>query len=478
MLSNQETKAALYQGLVDDSSTAVVSVAKENRQILFANNSWKLQEGIPVETEVAGMQLDQLIAPEALFFTPEEIENLPYDSYQESHKKSSMGNAINVHARSITWDGQDAYVCYSNDESELWNNRIRLNGALKSAKVMTWEYDFRGYRISNSGNFGEVHHLPKVIENVPDSLIEAGFIHPESVDEFRKLLKEAALGRSVTRNIRAMAWNKKEYTWNEVSYTPIFDPSGNCVAAVGTSVDITERKERENKYLRQLKSMSQVDEENLLAKGQHNLTRNSTVFYQAKMEGALDIEENGTYDETIAILVQAATMEKEKKEIAQKMNREKLLEDFQADQVEGGVEYYRVLEDGKRRWVLTKYSLFEEPSTGDVMVFIYSYDVTERVIDRQIVAKLSNMDYDAMGLLDVETHQYMLRSVFTKLEGPAVIGSGDFDERVIDRLPATLVGEDKEKVIQQFQVSNIVAQLEEKSSFSITYAVRGNQKNI
>lgn len=67
-MENIATKAELYQGLVDESSTAVVSIEKKERKILFANNAWKRQEGIPVETNVVGMNLEQLIVEDKIFY--------------------------------------------------------------------------------------------------------------------------------------------------------------------------------------------------------------------------------------------------------------------------------------------------------------------------------------------------------------------------------------------------------------------------
>lgn len=277
-MENIATKAELYQGLVDESSTAVVSIEKKERKILFANNAWKRQEGIPVETNVVGMNLEQLIVEDKNFFTEEEIEKLPQDTYQKFHKKSSLGMPINVNARSIQWDGEDAYVCYSNDESELWNNRVMLSEALKTAQVLTWKYDFKNNRLSTTGTFGEQYRMPPVLEDFPECLIENGFVHKDSVSALREALIKVSEGKRVSLDLRCKSVNGLEYIWNKIIYTPVFDVNGICIEAIGTSVDITERKEQENRYLKQIQSMADVDDENLIAKGRHNLTTNRIEF--------------------------------------------------------------------------------------------------------------------------------------------------------------------------------------------------------
>lgn len=364
------------------------------------------------------------------------------------------------------------------NRSDMLKDNQAIRAALDTAKIMTWIYDIRNKRFSDSGSFGRLYHLPTIIENIPDSILETGIIHPDSEDELRRIIAQAGRGEIARGDIRCMNDDSKEYVWKRVNYTPIFNEDGVCEESIGTAVDITERKEREIRYQKQLESMAKVDDVDLISKGQQNLTTNEIIFYQRNRDGALVLEPGSRYDDAITSLAAMAVKKEKQGEIAQTFARERLLINYEEGRAEGSVEYQRNMPNEEICWVATKYALFEEPTTCDIIAFIYSYDITDRVVDRQIVAKLGSMEYDALGLLNVSTHHYVLRSILTQLEGPSIIGEGDFDERVIKRLPETLASEDKDHVIQQFYVERIVKELDRKNVYSVNYAVYDDKQQI
>lgn len=241
---------------------------------------------------------------------------------------------------------------------------------------------------------------------------------------------------------------------------------------------IQNAKVMEARYLRQLNSMSEVDDVNLIAKGSHNLTANTTMFYCKKKAEGMDLPEGSSYDTAIERLAMLAILPEVQEELRQMMGREKLLKDYEQDDLEGSIEYQRVTTSDEVFWATTRYSLFEEPESGDIVVFIYSYDITNRVLNSQIVAKLSSMEYDALGIVNVKTHQYMLKGILSDLEGPKVIGQGNFEERVIARLSKTLISTEKDQVIELFQIDNLVKQLEDKDVYFFSYSVEDNEHQI
>lgn len=236
--------------------------------------------------------------------------------------------------------------------------------------------------------------------------------------------------------------------------------------------------DKEEKYQRQLKAMSEVDEGNLIAKGTHNISQNITTFYLGKQEGALVVMEGQPYDDAVYRLAEIALKPEKAEEIRQKMGRKQLLKAFEDGETEGSIDYQRVILGDKEAWVTMKYALYEEPSSHDVFAFIYSYDVTDNIVGQEIVAQLGAMDYDALGLIDVRTHQYILRDIIKPLEGPTIIGEGDFDERAKERLPKILLPSEQETIIPLFQVDSIIQKLEEEKHYNIIYSVYNNQREI
>lgn len=150
-----------------------------------------------------------------------------------------------------------------------------------------------------------------------------------------------------------------------------------CFYRKHMNATIRQNAEKEERYKKQLKAMADVDAENLIDKGRHNLTQNGTIFYLAKREGNLGIHDDISYDEAIAVLASRAVEPDKIKEIKDRLDRETLLGQYKLGQHDGSVEYQRDMGSGQLSWVLTRYTLFEEPTSEDVIIFLYSYDVTE-----------------------------------------------------------------------------------------------------
>lgn len=245
-----------------------------------------------------------------------------------------------------------------------------------------------------------------------------------------------------------------------------------------TRADRIKYEEKVEKYLKQMHAMADMNDENMIAKGRHNLTQNVIAFYCEKRKGAITAFEGGDYGTAVEKLSCTAVSPEKAEEIACKMNRSQLLKDFANGITEGSIEYLRKMPQGENRWILTRYSMYEEPESGDIVCFVYSYDETEHVVDRQITTKLSNMECEALGLLDVTTGQYKLRNIYSAIEGLPVAASGDFEECARLRIQTIAVKSECQSLLQEFQIENIRAQLEKKEDYYIVYSVTDDEKNI
>lgn len=181
---------------------------------------------------------------------------------------------------------------------------------------------------------------------------------------------------------------------------------------------------------------------------------------------------DSTYDEAVELLSESAVHDIDKKRIQASLNREKVLQEFMNGVAEGSIDYQRKLPKREIGWISTRYSLFTEPDTGEIIEFVYSYDITDRMVDKMILDKLSSIEYDALGLFDVRTNQYVLHDIMSELEKPVIIGHGNYDERVRLRLSEILVDEKKEEIIKLFYISNVVKQLEKQDVYEIIYAIK------
>ncbi len=360
----------------------------------------------------------------------------------------------------------------------LQENAAVLEIAMRSANMSAWDYDFKNHLISR--NTLSIHRQAwgKIVENVPESLITGGCVHPDSAAAYRELYSAAAGGRTVQGDFLMRGPDSKDYWWERVILTPVYDETGALIKAIGTSIDVTEQKEKEEKYLRQLDLMSKMDADDLIAKGRHNLSRNTTLFFQGKAKGSLFIDESDKYDDAVEKLALTAASPAKGGEIRRQMDRGSLIRKFSQGVSEGNIEYKRLMADGTGIWTALKYFLFEEPDSGDVVVFIYSYDITERVVEGQIVSKLSNMEHDILGLLDVKTGRYVMKNMGPGLAGPSPAAEGDFSGLAGAVVSALALPADKERIAALFALENIMRRLAQKDDYYFTYSVAAGGRPV
>ena len=136
-------------------------------------------------------------------------------------------------------------------EEDLKTNRDRLELALEVAKLGSWQYDPVSRLLTGDARVKEMHGFDAGLPVVPiDEVLER--MHPDDVHKVHGALMETLDPRSprgTTVQYR-MQCASDEYRWIETLGRAYFEGEGETrrgVNVVGTSQDVTERKEREEK---------------------------------------------------------------------------------------------------------------------------------------------------------------------------------------------------------------------------------------
>ncbi|MGL6294287.1 PAS domain-containing protein [Eubacterium aggregans] len=126
----QETE--LYKRVVEDSTTAVFIADKQKRTILYANQVWRKIEGIPKDIPIIGRHLFDLIPSVNQIFCEEDLRALPKEEYLEYHRTHINGLYLHIYARSMDWNGIDAYILYISDATKEYTDRQALQRLVDS----------------------------------------------------------------------------------------------------------------------------------------------------------------------------------------------------------------------------------------------------------------------------------------------------------------------------------------------------------
>lgn len=142
-----------------------------------------------------------------------------------------------------------------NVEQELRINEERFRIALEQTDNTIFDYDIKSRIMIHGDKSGEQYGISRYTENVPDSLVEEGIIHPDTTAVFLDMynqIRSGAKGASCRIRTRLIEGG---YAWRRISMTTIFDGDGRPVRAVGILEDIDEQMQREQ----QLRDKSERD---------------------------------------------------------------------------------------------------------------------------------------------------------------------------------------------------------------------------
>lgn len=130
-------------------------------------------------------------------------------------------------------------------EQELKINEERFRLALAQMDNTIFDYNIATRVMIHAYKSAEVYGLPKELENVPDSLVENGTIHPGSVPVFLEMYRKIRGGAPRASCVVQTRLAAGRYVWRKITLTNIYDAQGSAVRAIGILEDIDEQKRRE-----------------------------------------------------------------------------------------------------------------------------------------------------------------------------------------------------------------------------------------
>ncbi|NCB92431.1 MAG: PAS domain S-box protein [Clostridia bacterium] len=393
------------------------------------------------------------------------------------------------HAASVAERKDDyakLYVSYTDcneimqAQQEMQNYRIKLDAALNSTHVMEWEYDFKRKTITDSGALGTTYHMPKVIENVLDIFLEGdnvGLICAESVEDFRWLFEHCDEGKRIQKDIHCKAPDGKRLVWQRVVYTPIFDKDGKCVEMVGTAVDITEQKEREQHYEEQLR-LAKIAAQEALATATYNLTKNMVTEAYSPRPELMDIMRNTDVDTMLKNIRQNTISREEEERFTPVYDAAAMMKTFSEGTSHIEIRHHL---NTSTEWVQSTFDIIQNPFTKDLEAVATLRDISDAVRAELVVNRLLMLDYESIMTIDKKTGivrtfrnaqaDTVMQDMFSMLESQEDVALGV--EKFYRKYS---IPEDRERAIQENSPAHVLAELENEPVHMSLFTLQTSEK--
>lgn len=164
--------------------------------------------------------------------------------YQWVSAKSRLmhrGNAIVLYTIMTDIDN----IKKSEEDARMQKNMMEM--ALAQSNFRFWDYDIRTHRLYRSAAVTNQVGYAEYEENVPESFVEMGFIHPDDCKAYLEFYHNVQKGKNQRLTFRAIYQNG-EWGWMDISYKVFFNEQGEPVRAIGVGGDISEQKRKEEQY--------------------------------------------------------------------------------------------------------------------------------------------------------------------------------------------------------------------------------------
>lgn len=353
------------------------------------------------------------------------------------------------------------------NESDLRTYKTIVDTAMKNVKASSFEYypDKKTAVLTEAAQ--KQHGLDKELYNLPESVIETGFVHPDSIEDLRALFSGKFKGKgSVQHDIRVKTLDRGDWIWERHVLSPIFDQSGKLIKAVGTCIDVTEQKRTEEQYKAQMRDIASSDNSTVITKCWYNLSKNILLQIYDKNKRLDGKEYEVTFDEGATKAISSCISEETRKKLIKLTQRQNLINLCHSGKTDFSIEYQRTDKGNHTIWENDQFRLFEEPESGDVMCFIYCHDITRQKVTSEIIKAVVDSDFDYLGVIDLHKNDFTVYAVDKNSKtGLPCMYASDYEKEMADYAKKYIAADDLNESLKEMSIENIKKQLSLKEKY-------------
>ncbi len=255
----------------------------------------------------------------------------------------------------------------------------RYRTAVDLTKAVLWEVDIKKkttyhYDVDPvDGSDAEV----AVYENSPDSVIASGIIHPDFVDEYKRMYDNLYNGDDSGEYFYKRRDNGNGYIWVKSRFRVLKDENGDRYYSVGVAEKVLNIDSQMRRFEQEQYFCDQVSN-SVLGSIKVNISKNLIERHFIASTTKKIQSNQHSYDDLLVRSVNMISVEEDQNNLMQKLSRENLFEVFRNGQDWINVEFRRKDKSDKIRWTSLAMSLHRHPVSGDLYGFAYVRDVDKR----------------------------------------------------------------------------------------------------
>lgn len=376
-----------------------------------------------------------------------------------------------------------------NKEKETEANLIRqkqlVNLVLEQSDIMLWHYDIVNSKCSIKPFLGELQDRSKGfkdIKNFPEAYIQKNILDKSSVPQFLEICEKLKQGEEKVEGIFAFNSDRGKI-WRKIHYLNFFDENGSPLYAIGCSTNITEMISLEKRYNDEILYRKEIDREALIEFLSINLTKDTIVEHELYTP-ELSFH-NSSFSKFVSYCTSQISSPKQKEEFKDIFSIKNMIDTYNSGEkkITYDCKINSPVKEKQLTWLSISCRFAVEPKTEDLFAFFYVYDISEKKSAETIIQRISNVEYDFLNIIDIETDQavtqYKKENIVPDIPGLGKIKPYNSTLKTI--LEMYLENNEEgifEKNFSKLELKSLINELDTKEKYSISFPIRDKNGQI
>lgn len=478
-----EQERERYRLIVENSGVAILDMNHETGETYFSENYWNYaMSSQPLKATVENKGRLNTVHPDDLPLLYKFFEDTRSNSdYTTTALRTKMVDG------SYRWTKMSGFFMRDENgkrlrtigtlediheqktaELERQQNLFRLSTVMNDSGIHYWEYDITK-KIAYIGELAQRDMgFPAILENYPQSKIDLGAIPPEYAEEYRQMHRNLDGGAPSQQMEFPVGDSDGTPHWKRIRYHTLFDESGRPVRAIGTAVDISDYKDMQQRYAFEVERRLNTQKD-IVASCVLNLTKGNLAEDNTQGIGAPALRGSPSISFFVFSALKHIPVKEDAALFKENINAPRLLKAYQSNE-SVTLEYRTYAPTGKLIWVSTRVSFARNPSTDDIMAFLYTYDIDGQKLMENTVNRIIQTNYDIAMLVEVKTG--IVRFLATKDSGAVPTErDSNYRTRVEAYIHHMVLPEEQRACISATRIETVLNRLSKSQSYTCAYSV-------
>lgn len=276
------------------------------------------------------------------------------------------------------------------EEKARYNEQLAAI-ALESTNISIWEYDYATNCIIQGQNSSKAHGFHGSVPDVPQMLVEQGYVHPDCAKAFVQMhedLRNGAAKAAGTFQIKVSG--ELEYRYEEIHYTNTFDKDGKPYRAIGISNDVTEQQIIIARYQREI-DFNKALSPDIFGTARINITQSLVEEMHSDIDVSQESLKDVTFEEIPNLIKRLPGTRSKDREYFLTLTGENIRRWYEEGQRVITYEFPKEIQ-GEPVWVRFELHMTKDPHNRDLLAFVYFRNIDKQHREMERLRDLAKRD--------------------------------------------------------------------------------------